>query len=316
MQGVEVMLLSSMKPNTAHMFTQMIGKVCKGVTRHQPHAFHLSFIHDTSAVETFLEDPANFRSRADDTDSVPHTTKKNYYNALQAYARVVVPFRQETYDFYRNKVMECNATYRDNSLQQRLEGKEVERWPTYEEFSENVRLLEELVGDNPDDVVDHMKWLLYSIYDGLKDTCVLRLDFVYSTRTSLAQGNCYDKGHLIFNDYKTHGTYGAKFIKLPEELVKKIETSLSKWPRTYLFPKLVRKKIKDEPMTQPGASQFVKSAWVATFIPKTPTADDIRSSLTTRFFNIHKDILSRESFANQSMSGRDTMERFYYKVHA
>jgi len=315
MEAVHVMLLSSMKESTAQQFTRMLGRVCTGVTRQQPHAYYLNFIHDTEAVEAYMNDPNNFASRTGTDGTVPHTTRKNYYNALQAYARIITPFNRDTYDFYKNKMMECNAMYKERSLEQRLEGEEADRWPTYEEFEQNVLMLDEMAKDDPDDLSLHLKWLLYNIYDELKDICVLRLDFVYSTRINITEGNCYQNGYLIFNDYKTHGTYGAHFIKLPDTLTQKIETSLRKWSRTHLFPKVVRKKIKDEAMSQPLASSFVKSAWVASFIPKTPTADDVRSTLTTRFFNTHLDILSRKKFANASMSSRDTMERFYYKVH-
>ena len=44
-----------------------------------------------------------------------------------------------------------------------------------------------------------------------------------------------NKGEIVLNDYKTAKTYGQIRIQLTEELLRQINLSLDKEPRSYLF---------------------------------------------------------------------------------
>ena len=95
------------------------------------------------------------------------------------------------------------------------------------------------------------------------------------------------------------------------ELSEILEDSYRRFPRRYLFP--VRTDT-NKPMVQANAARFVESAWILNK-EKGPSANDIRSALTTRFFLLNMDIVSRERFARRSMSNYQNMEAQYFKVH-
>lgn len=318
MEDLTILFMERMKPSTAALFSQRLDKVCKGLGLGEVSRSRLFFIHDTQRVEDWISDPRNLHSRNGPSTIVSVTTKKNYYNALQAGARVVIPYKQETYDFYQNKTHDCNAQVRETAYNQTLDNAETQRWPTYVEFMRNLEILDNEHTRKPWDDLIHLKWLLYSLYDSLKDTCVLRLDVVYTVRfgeTDDEDVNYLEGNKLVFNNYKTSDKYGQHVITLPTDMANKFKESWNEWPRDYLFPRIIHGQMMNIPMHQSEASKFVKSAWILSDSNKSPTADDVRSCLTTRFFHLNPDIMTRDRFARMSMSSRPLMEMYYYKVH-
>lgn len=226
----------------------------------------------------------------------------------------------------QDRIKRANNMRTGDNMQQRLMGHEEKRWKTSEELYENHKLLEQRAMQRPDKFMDHLKYLLYAVYIHMQDTCVFRLDLVHKmafgyrgddkpTPNQVRLGKRGELAAFILTEYKTSGTYGNKFIEATPELTGILEDSYSRFPRPYLFP---CGHDMTKPMKPSTASGFVKSCWVLTKTDDKgkPTADDIRSALTTRFFKQHPDLISRDRFAALSMSSTRTMEMNYLKLSA
>lgn len=234
-----------------------------------------------------------------------------------------------------DKSEECRRHYSDElssavnqqaeiDRMQRLDKREVGRWPSYEEVEANRDVLCRLWFSNSKKKCLHFKWLLYQLFCAMKDVCVFRLDVVYMTRlvTEVPPEGFQDKtvNYIVVGDtssvlymfhFKTSDSHGFKKIELVDEFHILLKESLRLFPRTWFVPSM---RDPHKPLSKPHASAFVKDCWVLDDRPDKPTADDLRSSITTRFFSTHQRIVERDVFASASCSSRPNMEMYYYKA--
>lgn len=222
------------------------------------------------------------------------------------------------------RLTDANTEKKSKNMEQKLAGHESVRWKTAEELYANYKVLQDLSERQPTRFLQHAKYLLYAIYIHMQDTCVFRLDLVHKmsigyrgsdmpTDNQVRLGKRGEKAVFILKDYKTSGTHGEKYIETTPELSNILEDSYKRFPRPYLFP---CERDLSEPMKPANANRFVKSCWVLTKTDDKgkPTSDDIRSALTTRFFKLHPDLISRDRFAFLSMSSTRNMEVNYLKL--
>lgn len=224
----------------------------------------------------------------------------------------------------QDRIRSANVDKKSKNMQQKLVGHESTRWKTAEELYENYKVLKELSERQPTRFMHHAKYLLYAIYIHMQDICVFRLDLVHKmsigyrgsempTGNQLRLGKRGENATFFLTDYKTSKSHGEKCIEATPELTKILEDSYQRFPRSYLFP---RERDLTEPMKPANANRFVKSCWVLskTDDKSKPTSDDIRSALTTRFFKLHPDLISRDRFAYLSMSSTRHLELNYLKL--
>jgi len=256
-----------------------------------------------------------------------HDARINWCCVLKNAADMVDPESsdiglQPVRNFAREVTISSNLEKKDQNKQQKLMYQEVGRWKGAVDLERNLKALEEASKARPDDFLLHLRYLLYALYLGMKDICVFRLDVVYKTvigykgdtadaDNHVTLGRRGEPATFTFTDYKTTGHYGTTLTEAPKELSEILEDSYRRFPRRYLFP--VRTDT-NKPMVQANAARFVESAWILNK-EKGPSANDIRSALTTRFFLLNMDIVSRERFARRSMSNYQNMEAQYFKVH-
>ena len=206
--------------------------------------------------------------------------------------------------------------------QQLLAGMEQDRWKGAVHLERNLKALTELSTRRPNDFLTHLRFLLYAICLGMKDICVFRLDLVYKTvigfkgdtadaTNHVTLGKTGEPATFTFTDYKTSSKYGENIIEAPMDVTATLEDSFRRFPRRFLFP---QRSDYNSPMTHTNASSFVRSAWILTK-EKGPSADDIRSALTTRFYLLNTAIIPRERFARKSMTSPFVLEKNYYKIH-
>lgn len=225
--------------------------------------------------------------------------------------------------FYDGNIRELNAEKRDVDRTQTLAGREEQRWKSVEQLEANMDRLFTLSREAPLDATRHFRYLIYALYIYMKEVCAFRLDVVYSLRFTAFDSyqnrayNCIvlpsdgvSTGTLIMNDYKTSKSHGTVKLTLPSSLVSILSDSLTRFPRTWFVPST---RDFSTPLHSSHASRFVKQAWVLDSTDG-PTADDVRSAITTKFFAEHPGLIERDVFAFRSMSSRDTMERCYYKI--
>lgn len=206
--------------------------------------------------------------------------------------------------------------------QQLLAGLEQDRWRGAVDLERNLKALTELSSQRPNDFLTHLRFLLYAICLGMKDICVFRLDLIYKTvigykgdtadaANHVTLGKTGEPAIFTFTDYKTSAKYGENIIEAPMDVTATLEDSYRRFPRRYLFP---QRSDYGTPMTHNNASSFVRSAWILTK-DKGPSADDIRSALTTRFYLLNSAIIPRERFARKSMTSPFVLEKNYYKIY-
>lgn len=256
----------------------------------------------------------------------PHVSSRaNYFKALVPLCRAF-DLSKEVRDAYSSAIHECNEVSSLEVREQRLDRREVGRWPTFGELSANLDALDALRHQRPNSKHVHLKYVLYFLYLSMKDICAFRVDIAYMCRLcTMGSPDDVDDGAtnrialdpvhkwhalLFMVNYKTSGTYGSKVIPLSSECSVMLHESFEYFPRPWLITMFHDRQ---SHMSQSGASTFVKNCWVLDDRPDKPTADDIRSSIVTRFFDAHPRIVDRDVFANNSCSSRQTMEMYYYK---
>lgn len=224
-------------------------------------------------------------------------------------------------NIYDEKIKGLNQEKREMDRHQDLRGKEQNRWKSFEQLESNMTELERMSREAPLDPLRHFKFVMYALFVYMKDLCALRLDVVYTTRmtfTPLPGENYFllpplgtGSGFLVMNSFKTSKKHGEVKLLLPTELTALLKESFSRFPRDWFVPSSRDYKL---PLQSTHASRLVKQAWVLSKSSDGPTADDVRSAITTRFFANNPSIVARDTFASRSMSSRETMERCYYKV--
>lgn len=222
-------------------------------------------------------------------------------------------------EIYDDKIKSLNKEKRETDNHQDLRGKEQGRWKSYDALERNTSELRRLSAEAPLDALRHFKFLLYALFIYMKDICALRLDVVYTTRLTSVPipGENYflippsGAGFLVMNTFKTSNRHGEVRLTLPTDFVVILRDSYDRFPRSWFIPSSRDYSL---PLHVTNASKLVKQAWVLSKSSDGPTADDIRSAVTTRFFVNNPSIIARDAFAARSMSSRDTMERCYYKL--
>lgn len=283
------------------------------------------WLYKTDEIDEWLDDVENLCPR-NGGDCVSEGTKGSYYRALIAACDTFLddddPYNPV--DYYRELLGEVSRAQTEEAMNQRLRGLEEDRWPEPKLIEKNYKMLA-VIFMNTDSKIWHFRHMLYMLYMSMRDVCVFRLDVLYNLQ--VVYGSQYDtdmkdtnymvlddaSGFLAMNYYKTSATYGTMIIPLHLNFVKTMKNSLIKFPRKYFISCL---RDSDVPMSQRWASKFVKGCWIVDDREKKPTADDIRSSLTTRFFVLNDSIRARDEFAKNSLSSRITMEMHYFKVNA
>lgn len=276
-----------------------------------------SWLTNTRAVETFLRDQ----------EDMLDGTKSNYFKAVIAACDCFMPEERAVRDYYADRMTELNQREHRSAMHQDLRHKEVGRWPAPKEVEKNMYLLNVMYKSCPGVRIWDHRHLLYLLYTTMKDTCVFRLDVVYTTKVVKASdyygkldNPCNTHNYFVYDahgvtlamcHYKTSAKHGVKYIPLPKEFYDVFMLSLRTFPRTWFLPSV---RDPDLPMAQAQASLFVKECWLADSRINKPTADDIRSSLATRFWVLNDSIMARDRFADMSMSSRQTMEVYYFKV--
>jgi len=274
-------------------------------------------------IESWLRDPSNVKSRSGD-DTGKDVSKNTYYKALNAVCQAYIP-GDPVIEYYQNRMHEINEDAKEIDAQQDLTNMECARWPSPPEIIKNQRMLWTMTVLCPMSFYWFSRYLLYLLYVSMMDHCVFRLDVVYKTfvkhrgNFDITDANYDqlnfirydDKGScLVMNDYKTSDTHGTREIELSPVFHMMLMTSLNRFPRTWLFPDS-----NGEQMKQGMASRFVKTCWIADERENKPTADDIRTSLTTRFFILNDTYLKRDMFARNSLVTKDNMEFYYHKIN-
>lgn len=226
----------------------------------------------------------------------------------------------EAYNILGGNIHKANTDKNSGTRQQTLDGSEQDSWKTVDQLEANMRALHVKVEQRPSDYGIHLKFLAYAMFLLLKDVMVFRLDLLYNTVVCLPDemdqhdiclvlDQAAQSVYLVFNNYKTSATYGRVRVNIPGDLNVILAGSFNMFPRSYLFTKLSDR---DSLMQQSTASSFLRSAWVLDGV--SPTAQNIRSALATRFFRIRGDVISRDAFAERSMVNRGTMELNYVKM--
>lgn len=141
------------------------------------------------------------------------------------------------------------------------EQKQVEKYTSYEEITNKY---DELKKRGPHDTERHsMQYLLLSVLVHLRPKRAdLGAIHIYKEKDPRHTDQNYivlrSKGssYLVMNLYKTSKYYQTVEEDIPEGLLKDIQTSLSRWPRDYLF-----RKDDGDPMSNNTYSAFVKKTF-------------------------------------------------------
>ena len=145
------------------------------------------------------------------------------------------------------------------------EDKQIEKYTSYEEIEAKY---EELKKHAPHTTLrKSMQYLLISVLVHLrpKRADLGNIEIFYDKDPRRTDKNYIvlrkrGASYLVMNMYKTTKYYQTVEEDLPEGLKRDIETSLSRWPRTYLFQK-ERGEDKGEPMSNNTYSVFVKKTF-------------------------------------------------------
>jgi hypothetical protein len=200
---------------------------------------------------------------------------------------------------------------------QRLDGKEAMSWKCAEELQANFKVLSDMAREEPTDYKLHLCYLMYAFLVMLQDICCFRSEVFANavfcgndearsndvSLVKLAQTSFL----LMCNKFKTSDSKGHIDITLPPILSMIVESSLERFPRRYLFSSL-----RDGSKKNLNMTVLCNDAWklddrVA------PTFNNFRSAMTSRFFKLHPDLLSRFRFADNSGVKLSTMEANYNK---
>lgn len=301
---------------------------------------------DWERVEEWLDDPANIRSRGGTgggLEKVDSLSKRPYYAACLAMCEICGDERAEEAEaYYRERLAQENVAADERAAEQEIEGNEKERWVDWGSVERNAEKLGWIAAlyrglwRNSGDAGQlqrarawDMRSLVYDLYVAAADLCAFRLDVVYRTRVvdvdssqgygekgegcgshfAYSQKNMTCQLHIV--DYKTSKYYGTLTIPLSSAFLRRLLLSLSAFPREWFVCKYTDP---SRPLDQRSASKFLKDAWVLDGRKRRPGADDMRSSVVTRFFATNQSLHARQLFASLSGASVATMEKHYYKT--
>lgn len=219
-------------------------------------------------------------------------TKSNVYCAL--IALLDAPGTQ-AYDVYSAKLKEHNETERNNMEEQKLDGKEVDNWPSFPDIVANKNTLEPFTRE----------WFFYTLLLDMRDTCLFRRDILYNTylHDGPAEGHILKNNppRLFIGHHKTSRTHGRRNFSLPPQFSDYIN-------KTFGHLRPGDKVFTDNERT---ASHFVKSSWKLD--DRNMTMNYLRSSLATRFINTHPTYKQRAQFATNSGTSMYVLHAAYDK---
>lgn len=214
--------------------------------------------------------------------------------------------------------------YGENKLKDGLNTGGQLSWKDFDSLVKNRDRLAELSAERPLDYTLHLRLMVYETYVEMANQNTFRRDVFLTTRfgspidSGLSNNNLIflepDTGDVSFHfrTFKTVDTHGPIVLKATPKLATKIRESYDLFPRTYFISQL---RDFDKPMSASSCSQFVRSCWVLDSPNDIgPTADEIRSSIVTRFWDTHPVFNDRDAFARRSGSSFLEMSRCYFKV--
>lgn len=315
-----------LRQSTADMYAGSLWRLYDGLSAYDNTSEEWQFMRDIEGVEAWLADPDNVSGRGSTTSGpsrqhvVSDAAKAQYYKALVAGCLTFLDAENDeavikAVAYWRTQLSSINATANEKTKRQQLDGMEIGRWAKPNDIMRNAAVLEERWRAQPGNYKNHLGYVLYQLYTQMKDTCVFRLDVVYTLHVGVQEEedvNYITPDHIVMNNYKTSDRNGRVTIPLAPSLRDILRYSFNHFPRKYFITSV---RSYQKPLKQPNAANFVKQCWILDDRAHKPTADDIRSSLATRFFHLNIGILPRDVFATFSMSSRPTMEAYYFKIN-
>jgi hypothetical protein len=241
------------------------------------------------------------------------TTKRDY---LIIISNVFKESDKELYKYIQNEAKKYNNIYLKKEIKQELDEREKEHYITYGELLDK---LEEVIYKyqkfkNYKNFVDVVLLALYVLQPPLRNDYynIIFIDDIEQEKDKtknylLKTGSDYS---LIINNDKVIKSHGRAVIPIKNlRLINILGGFIIRYvkPNEYLFMTENGEPYKKKRI-QYILNQLFKSEG------KVLTIYNLRSAYITNFYNLHKDLLSREELARQMRHSKSTAELIYYKI--